>query len=256
VVRVPPRTLELRDVSVRFGGVTALDRLSLRVCPGEIVGLIGPNGAGKSTTIDAITGFAALATGSVHLDEVNLARLSRERRARAGIGRSFQSLELFDDLTVRENLQTACDEHDSAAYVTNLVVPGHPRLTPAALATVDDFGLTRFLDTKVSDLDYARRRMLAVARAVAGGHSVLLLDEPASGLDDRETDQLATLLRDLCQEGMAVLLVEHDVELVMHVCDYIYVLDFGRVIAAGTADEVRRDDAVLAAYLGSSMSGA
>jgi sulfate-transporting ATPase len=251
VVRVPPRTLELRDVSVRFGGVTALDRLSLRVCPGEIVGLIGPNGAGKSTTIDAITGFAALATGSVHLDEVNLARLSRERRARAGIGRSFQSLELFDDLTVRENLQTACDEHDSAAYVTNLVVPGHPRLTPAALATVDDFGLTRFLDTKVSDLDYARRRMLAVARAVAGGHSVLLLDEPASGLGEPQARRLAEVLRRLADErGVAVFLVEHNIDMVLRTCDRIYALDFGVLIGEGTAAEIRSNPKVIEAYLG------
>ncbi|HVW44846.1 MAG TPA: ATP-binding cassette domain-containing protein, partial [Amycolatopsis sp.] len=253
VVRVPPRTLELRDVSVRFGGVTALDRLSLRVCPGEIVGLIGPNGAGKSTTIDAITGFVPLATGSVHLDDVNLARLSRERRARSGIGRSFQSLELFDDLTVRENLLTACDEHDLAAYVTNLVVPGHPRLTPAALATVDEFGLTRFLDTKVSDLDYARRRMLAVARAVAGGHSVLLLDEPASGLGEPQAQRLAEILRRTADErGVAVFLVEHNIDMVLRTCDRIYALDFGVLIGAGTAGEIRSNPEVIEAYLGTS----
>jgi sulfate-transporting ATPase len=253
VVRVAPRTLELRDVSVRFGGVTALDRLSLRVRPGEIVGLIGPNGAGKSTTIDAITGFVPLATGSVHLDEVNLARLSRERRARSGIGRSFQSLELFDDLTVRENLQTACDEQDRIAYLTNLVVPGRPRLTPVALATVDDFGLTRFLDTKVSDLDYARRRMLAVARAVAGGHSVLLLDEPASGLGEPQTRRLAEVLRRLADErGIAVFLVEHNIDMVLRTCDRIYALDFGVLIGEGTAAEIRGNPKVIEAYLGTS----
>ncbi len=253
VHHVEPKALELREVSVRFGGVTALNKLSLTVPPGQVVGLIGPNGAGKSTTIDAITGFASLATGAILLAGQDMSGWSRERRARSGLGRSFQSLELFDDLTVRENLQTACDERDLAAYVTNLVVPERPTLTPAALAAVADFGLGPYLETKVSDLDYARRRMLAVARAVAGGHSVLLLDEPASGLGEPQTRHLGEVLRRLAAErGMAIFLVEHNIDMVLRTCDRIYALDFGVLIGAGTPSEIRSNPAVVDAYLGTS----
>ncbi|CAJ59006.1 MULTISPECIES: ABC transporter permease subunit [Frankia] len=249
--RVPPLALELRGVSVRFGGVAALRELSLRVRPGEIVGLIGPNGAGKSTTIDAITGFTTLAGGEVRLGETRIDGWSRERRARAGLGRSFQSLELFEDLTVLENLQSACDRRDSLAYVTNLVVPDRGRLTPAAWAAVADFGLAPFLDTPVQDLGYAHRRMLAVARAVAGGHSVLLLDEPAAGLGDAQTRELGAVLRRLADErGMAVFLVEHNVDMVLRTCDRVYALDFGSLIGAGTPAEISGLPAVVDAYLG------
>lgn len=251
VHRVAPKSLELRDVSVRFGGMTAVRSLSLRVQPGEIVGLIGPNGAGKSTAIDAITGFAAPAAGAVYLDGQQATGWSRERIARAGLGRSFQSLELFDDLTVRENLQTACDSRDMAAYATNLVIPDRAELSPAALAAVADFDLHPHLETKVSDLDYARRRMLAVARAVAGGHSVLLLDEPASGLGEPQTRHLGTVLRRLAAERrMAILLVEHNVDLVLRTCDRVYALDFGVLIGQGTPAEIRNDKTVIEAYLG------
>ncbi|EIV94798.1 ATP-binding cassette domain-containing protein [Frankia sp. QA3] len=249
--RVPPLSLELRGVSVRFGGVAALRELSLRVRPGEIVGLIGPNGAGKSTTIDAITGFTTLAGGEVRLGETRIDGWSRERRARAGLGRSFQSLELFEDLTVLENLQSACDRRDSLAYVTNLVVPDRGRLTPAGWAAVADFGLAPFLDTPVQDLGYAHRRMLAVARAVAGGHSVLLLDEPAAGLGDAQTRELGAVLRRLADErGMAVFLVEHNVDMVLRTCDSVYALDFGALIGAGTPAEISGTPAVVDAYLG------
>ncbi|WP_261576197.1 ABC transporter permease subunit [Frankia gtarii] len=249
--RVPSLALELRRVSVRFGGVVALRELSLRVRPGEVVGLIGPNGAGKSTTIDAITGFTTLAGGEVHLGETRIDGWGRERRARAGLGRSFQSLELFEDLTVLENLQSACDRRDSLAYVTNLVVPDRGRLTPAGWAAVADFGLEPFLDTPVQDLGYAHRRMLAVARAVAGGHSVLLLDEPAAGLGDAQTRELGAVLRRLADErGMAVFLVEHNVDMVLRTCDRVYALDFGVLIGAGTPAEISGTPAVVDAYLG------
>jgi sulfate-transporting ATPase len=251
--RVPPLTLDLRDVSVRFGGVVALDRLSLKVRPGEIVGLIGPNGAGKSTTIDVITGFITQADGEIFLADQSLTGWSRERRTRAGIGRSFQSLELFDDLTVRENLQTACDRHDVAAYATNLIVPDHDGFTAAALTAVQDFGLGPYLEVRVSDLDHARRRLLAVARAVAGGHSVLLLDEPAAGLGEPQTRHLGQVLRRLAEDrGMAIFLVEHNIDLVLRTCDRVYALNFGSLIGSGTAAEVRSDPAVVQAYLGTS----
>jgi len=255
--RITPIPLELRGVTVRFGGVVALNDLSLTVAPGEVVGLIGPNGAGKSTCIDAITGFASPASGSVLLDGRDVTFWSRERRVRAGLGRSFQSLELFDDLTVRENLQTACDRRDRAAYVTNLAKPDRGVLTAAAVAAMADFGLEDYLDTKVSDLDYARRRMLAVARAVAGGHSVLLLDEPASGLGEPQTRHLGEVLRRLADErGLAIFLIEHNIDMVLRTCDRVYALDFGVLIGSGTPTEIRVNSAVVQAYLGTSRFNA
>jgi len=251
--RVAPKALQLRDVTVRFGGVVALDALSLDVHPGEVVGLIGPNGAGKSTCIDAVTGFNSPASGEIRLGEERIDRWPRERRVRAGLGRSFQSLELFDDLTVRENLLAACDDRDLKAYMTNLVVPSRDQLTPAAVAAVESFGLDPFLDVRVKDLDYAMRRMLAVARAVAGGHSVLLLDEPAAGLGDVQTRRLGEVLRNLADEhGMAIFLVEHNIDMVLRSCDRVYALAFGSLIGAGTAAEIRSNPDVIDAYLGTS----
>jgi len=249
--RVPPKVLELERVSVRFGGVVALSELSLRVGPGEVVGLIGPNGAGKSTTIEAITGFVGIATGTVSLGGVRVDQWSRERRARAGIGRSFQSLELFDDSTVLENIQTACDRRDVGAYLTNLVAPGIDDLTPIARAVIGDFGLGDVLDIRAEHLNYAERRMLAVARAVAGGHSILLLDEPASGLGEAQARRLGESIRRLAQQrGVGILLVEHNVDLVLRTCDRVHALDFGMQIGEGTPTELRSNEAVIGAYLG------
>jgi sulfate-transporting ATPase len=248
---VPPKALEVRELTVRFGGVVALSRLTLDAQPGEVVGLIGPNGAGKTTAIEAITGFVTPSEGSVHLGGEQIDGWSREKRARAGLSRSFQSLELFDDLTVLENIQAACDERDVAAYATDLVRPGQGVLTAPARAAIRDFGLDAKVTTKVTDLSYAERRMLAVARAVAGGTSVLLLDEPASGLDEVQTRRLGDAIRKLARErGVAVLLIEHNVDMVMRTCDRVVAVDFGVVIGAGTPDEVRHNQAVLDAYLG------
>lgn len=248
---VPPKRLDVRGLTVRFGGTTALFDLDLVVEPGEVVGLIGPNGAGKSTAIEAITGFVVPARGSIELGGVPVGGWSREARARAGLTRSFQSLELFDDLTVLENLQSACDERDLAAYATDLVHPGIGQLTPAALGAIDDFGLRDKLETRVSNLSYAERRTLAVARAVAVGSSVLLLDEPASGLDDAQTRQLGAIIRRLATDrGVGILLVEHNVDMVLRTCDRIYALDFGTVIGSGPPAEIRVNNRVVDAYLG------
>ena len=246
-----PRALRVESLTVRFGGTTALDAVSFEVHPGEVVGLIGPNGAGKSTAIEAITGFVTPTGGTVTLGDSRIDGWTRERRARHGLSRSFQSLELFDDLTVRENLLAACDRRDAAAYATDLVHPGHGELPDVVRAVVDDFGLTDALASKAAELSYAERRMLAVARAVAGGQSVLLLDEPASGLDDRQARRLGTTIRRMADErGVAVLLVEHNVDMVLRSCDRVYALDFGHLIGSGTPAEIRRNPAVVDAYLG------
>ena len=251
--RVAPMFLSTRGLTVRFGGASAVEELDIEVHPGEVVGLIGPNGAGKSTAIEAITGFVKPTAGQVFLGDEPIDGWSRERRARAGLGRSFQSLELFDDLTVLENIQAACDRRDRGAYLTDLVWPGHGRLTSAARSAIADFGLEGVLDTKAMNLGYADRRMLAVARAVAASSSVLLLDEPASGLDDVQSRRLGVILRRLAdQRGVAVLLVEHNVDLVFRSCDRVYALSSGWLVASGPPSVVRADPLVIESYLGTS----
>jgi sulfate-transporting ATPase len=248
--RVQPRTLEIEHVTVQYGGVRAVDDVSFSVPPATIVGLIGPNGAGKTSVIDAVTGFTR-ASGSVRLDGKNLMGLPPARRARAGVSRSFQSLELFEDATVFDNLRAASDPRDKVSYVRDLVYPVSPPLPSSVVAAIREFGLEDDLQRHVQDLPYARRRLLAIARAIASQPSVLLLDEPAAGLGDVETTELAHLVRRLADDwGIAVLLVEHDMNFVMSVCDRIVVLDFGRQIAEGTPEEVRNNPAVVAAYLG------
>jgi ABC-type branched-subunit amino acid transport system ATPase component/branched-subunit amino acid ABC-type transport system permease component len=252
-----PRALRVTGLTVRFGGTTALSELDLVVEPGSIVGLIGPNGAGKSTAIEAITGFVSPDAGVIMLGDRNVGQLSREARARAGLSRSFQSLELFDDLTVLENIQAACEERDIAAYLTDLVHPGPARLSPAAADAIDDLGLADLLDSRAADLSYADRRVLAVARAMAGGPSVLLLDEPAAGLDEAQARSLGEMIRRLARErGVGVLLVEHNVDLVLSTCDRVVVLDFGHVIGDGTPEQIRGEPKVVDAYLGTSRSTA
>ncbi|MFH9550259.1 ATP-binding cassette domain-containing protein [Streptomyces sp. NPDC017435] len=251
VPRAAPLPLRVRDLTVRYGGVVAVDGLSLDVGPGRVVGLIGPNGAGKTSAIDAVTGFTRTTSGQVLLGERDISRLPVHRRAAAGLSRSFQSLELFEDMTVLDNLYAACDRPGRWAYLTDLIRPGSRPLPPQVRVAIREFGLQHGLDRPVGDLSYGERRLLAIARAVAASPSVLLLDEPAAGLSDDETRELAHLVRRLAEEwGMGVLLVEHDVDMVMSVCDQVVVLDFGRLIRTGTPEEVRNDPAVRAAYLG------
>ena len=248
---VKPRTLEVRGLTVRYGGVTAVSDVSLTVTPGKIVGLIGPNGAGKTSAIDAITGFTRAAHGSVLLDGVELVEANAAARARAGLSRSFQSLELFEDATVLDNLRAASDPRDRLSYLVDLVHPRVPPMPGEVVAAIREFQLENDLLRKVQDLPYGQRRLLAIARAVATQPSILLLDEPAAGLGDVETRELAHLVRRLADDwGIGVLLVEHDMNFVMSVCDHIVVLDFGMQIAEGTPEEIRRNPMVVAAYLG------
>ncbi len=254
--RVAPRSLTIEGLTVRYGAVVAVDDVSYRLEPGTVTGLIGPNGAGKTSLIDAVSGFAT-AEGRVVLadaetsTEVDLSKRSPVRRARAGVVRSFQSLELFEDSTVFENVSVAADPQDLRSYVTDLVRPVNPPFPPEVVRAIVEFQLDEDLHRDVKDLSYGKRRLLAIARAVAMHPSVLLLDEPAAGLSATESAELAEVVRRLAEDwGMAVLVVEHDMTFVMDVCDDVVVLDFGRLIASGPPEQVRTDPAVIAAYLG------
>jgi branched-chain amino acid transport system ATP-binding protein len=233
--------LEVDGVVVRFGGHVAVDDVSLRAEAGRITGLIGPNGAGKTTLFNVITGLLTPSSGRVALDGRDITKLPPYKRARRGIARTFQRLELFSVLTVRENIAVAAETHRGWAR-------------ESAGATIDEIieriGLGACADERVDSLPTGQARLVELGRSLATRPSVLLLDEPASGQTDSETERFASLLRDLSREGMTILLVEHDMQLVMSVCDAICVLDFGRIIADGSPDEIRTNDAVLAAYLG------
>lgn len=249
--RVVAKTLSVRGLTVRFGGVTAVDDVTFEVKPGEVVGLIGPNGAGKTTVIDAVTGFVRPVAGSIRLDDEPVESWTASRRARAGLRRSFQSLELFEDTSVEDNIRAGSDSGSAMSWVTDLFWPGRHPLAATAVEAIREFDLERDLDRLPDELPYGRRRLVGIARAVASAPSVIMLDEPAAGLDEVESSELATLIRHLADDrGMGVLLVEHDVGLVMSTCDRIVVVEFGAVIASGSPGEVRNNPAVVAAYLG------
>jgi sulfate-transporting ATPase len=251
--RVAPKVLELEDVSVVLGGTHILNDVSLRVGPGEVVGLIGPNGAGKTTLIDVASGFIRPVKGQVRLDDTIVTNASVHARVRRGLVRSWQSLELFEALTVLENLLVASDDRSRSRYVSDLVWPGKARVPAAVAAVIDELELADVLDAKVSELSYAQRHLVSIARAMASSASVLMLDEPAAGLDEAATAELSHLVRRLARDwGMGILIIEHHVPMVMSTCDRIVVLDQGSVLAQGTPDEVHGDAAVIDAYLGAS----
>jgi len=237
--------LEVDTATVRFGGNVALDAVSLSAEPGVVTGLIGPNGAGKTTLFNVITGLLPPNQGRIRLAGKDVTHLSPTRRARRGLGRTFQRLELFSLLSVRENIRVAADVRKGWS---------RDKENPAEVveAIIERVGLTAVADARVDSLPTGQCRLVELGRCLATKPQVLLLDEPASGQDENETIEFAQLLRSLAADGVAVVLVEHDVALVMEVCTTVHVLDFGQIIATGTPAEIQSDEAVLAAYLGSS----
>lgn len=251
VTHVEPRSLRVEDLEVDFSGVIAVNHVGLTVGPGQIHGLIGPNGAGKTTLIDGVSGLVKCSSGRISLGDVDVTRWTPAQRARAGMSRSFQSLELFDDLTVMENLAVASDQFSRRRYLLDLVRPERIELPALAHRVIAECDLADVLDSYPSELSYGRRRLVGIARAMVSGPSVLLLDEPAAGLDDTESVELARVVRALADDwGVAVLIVEHRMDLVRSICDEVTVLAAGSVIARGAPTEVLADSGVLEAYLG------
>jgi branched-chain amino acid transport system ATP-binding protein len=253
-----------RGVSVSFGGVRAVAGVDLEIEAGELVGLIGPNGAGKTTFIDAITGFVR-SEGTVELGQTTLNRLPPHVRAQRGLARTWQTVELFDDLTVRENLTVAAVGAASpGAASPGGTTPRAPRW-PARWkakegASVEDelalLDLVAAADAMPAELTQAERKRAGIGRALVAKPRLLCLDEPAAGLDTRQSTEFGALLPGIARTGTAVLLVDHDMGLVLSVCDRVVVLESGGVIAQGTPAEIRGDERVIAAYLGHASAGA
>ena len=239
-----PAVLEVRGANVRFGGHAAVRDVDLECDAGQITGLIGPNGAGKTTTFNVITGLQDTVSGRVLLHGKDIAHLKAHARARRGIARTFQRLEVFGSLTAVENVQTAAEIRRSWSRDRSI----DPRRE--AMAILERVGIRSVAHERVDALPTGLARLVELGRALATRPTVLLLDEPASGLDESESDDFAQLLLELADEGMAILLVEHDVQLVMKVCSLIHVLDFGAILAVGTPAEIQQDQVVLDAYLG------
>jgi branched-chain amino acid transport system ATP-binding protein len=240
--------LSVKDLSVSYGGVSAVVDVDFDITPGSLVGLIGPNGAGKTTLLDALSGFVAY-TGSVIFDGKSLDHLAPHRRNHAGLARTFQTLELYDDLTVLDNLLISVTP-SITGLLPELLWGRRPKPSPRVEELLDTFNLRAVATEQVTELSQGQRKLVAVARALASEAQMVLLDEPAAGLDSRESLWLGEKLRQVCGKGTTLLLVDHDMDLVLGVCEQVHVLNFGRLIASGPAEAVRADDAVIDAYLG------
>ena len=251
---LPPR-LEVCNCSLHFGGLAALDDVTFNVSTGTICGLSGPNGAGKTTLLNAISGLLPLSSGDIRLDGASLVSLPPHRIAAHGVARTFQNIRLFDDLAVRENVVVGYHLHQRATFVEGILRLPRARAEERrgreeAMALLGRLGIAHLAMLPAGALSYGDQRRVEIARALAPAPRLLLLDEPAAGLNAAETDDLSDLLLDLRSRGLTMVIVEHDMDLIMRVSDRVVVLNFGRKISEGTPSEVRGDPRVVDAYLG------
>ena len=246
--------LATHSMSVTFGGLRAVHDAEIAVPEGSLVGLIGPNGAGKTSFIDGITGFVPTA-GQILFDGREIGGMSPHKRAGLGLGRTWQSLELFDDLTIEENLQVAAERPSVSGFLLDIVAPRRRRSTEAVDFALDVLGIRHLAHRMPSEISHGQRELVSVARALAARPKLVCMDEPAAGLDLRESALLGRRLRDIIDTGISILLVDHDMGLVLNICDYIYVIDFGVQLAEGTPAEIKTNQLVVDAYLGTGNHG-
>jgi branched-chain amino acid transport system ATP-binding protein len=246
----PAPLLVVEHLRIDYGGVTALDDVSFDVRPGAVAGLIGPNGAGKTTLVDALTGYTRPSQGTIGFAGQDITRLKAHLRVRLGMSRTFQSMELFEDLTVADNLRVALSPPSVLKAAAGMVLPGRGTDDAAVERALEVTGLTAIAERHPGEISHGQRKLVGVARALVRRPSLLILDEPAAGLDTTESLDLGRRLRALPEQGITPLLIDHDMSLVLGVCDEIAVLDFGRLIARGAPRAIRTDPAVIQAYLG------
>ena len=247
--------LDVKGITKTFGGLTALQDVTFSVPAGDITGIIGPNGAGKTTLFNIVTGIYAPTAGSVHYDGKDITGVPPERLARLGLVRTFQGIELFGDMTVLENVMVGLHTKSESGIVASVLkLPSHlreeRRIRERALSWLEFAGIAELSDMKAGNLPFGKGRLLEIARAMAAEPKIILLDEPAAGLNSRETLDLSSLIKKIKDSGIAVALVEHDMELVMDVCSTIIVLNLGSKLAQGTPRQIQEDEKVITAYLG------
>lgn len=247
--------LEVKGITQRFGGIVALDDISFRVAKGDITGVIGPNGAGKTTLFNIVTGIYTQTCGQIFLENTDISRIPAERLAQHGLVRTFQNIELFSTMSVLENVMVGLHTQSRSGIFSCMTkmpwqLNEEKRIRRSAREWLDFCGITSLENQTAGSLPFGKGRLLEIARAMAVNPKIMLMDEPAAGLNNRETNELADLIRKIRDTGVTVVLVEHDMELVMDICDHIVVLNLGKKLAEGTPREIQENSAVIAAYLG------